>query len=119
MPHEHGENASLYDMLYAAERTLRMIAGQSRRDYDNNEMLRLAVERSIEIIGEAARRLPQSFRDAHPQIAWRAIMATRHILAHDYDEVNNDTVWRILTDHIQPLISQLKLLIPPPPPMDP
>lgn len=118
MPREHGEGASLYDMLHAAERTLRLVAGYSRQDYDRNEMLRLAVERSIEIIGEAARRLPPSFRDTHPQIAWRAIMATRHILAHDYDEVNNDTVWRILTDHIPLLIEQLEPLIPPPPPIE-
>jgi uncharacterized protein with HEPN domain len=44
-------------------------------------------------------------------------MATRHILAHDYDEVDNDIVWRIVTDHIPPLIVQLKPLIPPQPPI--
>ena len=115
MPREYGEAATLYDMLHAAARTLRLIAGQSRSDYEQNEVLRLAVERSIEIVGEAARRLPQSFRDTHPHIPWRAIMATRHILAHDYDDVNNDTVWRIVTDHLPPLIEQLKPLIPPEP----
>ncbi|HEX8324567.1 MAG TPA: HepT-like ribonuclease domain-containing protein, partial [Tepidisphaeraceae bacterium] len=88
---------------------------QSRTDYEQNEMLRLAVERCIEIIGEAARRVPPAFRDANPQIAWRPIMATRHILAHDYDAVNNDTVWRIVIDHLPPLIEQLRPLIPPEP----
>lgn len=118
MPREHGEAASLYDMLHAAERTVRLTAGRSRQDYLRDELLRLAVERSIEIIGEAARRVPQSFRDAHPHIAWRAIMATRHILAHDYDTVNDDTVWRIVTDHIPRLVEQLKPLIPPEPPIE-
>jgi uncharacterized protein with HEPN domain len=42
-------------------------------------------------------------------------MATRHILAHDYDEVDNDIVWRILTDHLPPLIIQLRQLLPSPP----
>jgi uncharacterized protein with HEPN domain len=74
------------------------------------------VERNIEIIGEAARRLSDDFRNQHPEIPWRVIMATRHILAHDYDAVDNDIVWRILTDHLPPLIKQLHALLPPPPP---
>jgi len=113
MPREHDPAAALYDMLHAAERTLRITAGKSCEDYERDETLRLAVERSIEIIGEAARRVPKAFQEAHPQIAWRAIMSTRHILAHDYDEVDNDTVWRIVTDHLPPLIEQLRPLIPP------
>jgi uncharacterized protein with HEPN domain len=46
-------------------------------------------------------------------------MATRHILAHDYDEVNHDIVWRILQDHLPPLIQQLDAIlatVPPPSP---
>ena len=113
MPPERAAAASLYDMLVAAERTLRLIAGKSREDYEQDEMLRLAIERSLEIIGEAARRLPSDFRDAHSHIAWRPIMATRHILAHDYDVVNNDTVWRIVQQHVPPLIEQLRPLLPP------
>jgi uncharacterized protein with HEPN domain len=42
------------------------------------------------------------------KIAWRPIMATRNILIHEYDDVDNDIVWRIVTDHIPPLIAQLK-----------
>ena len=42
-------------------------------------------------------------------------MATRHILAHEYDEIDNDIVWRIIIDHIPPLIPQLQGLIPTPP----
>jgi uncharacterized protein with HEPN domain len=79
-------------------------------------LLRHAVERNIEIIGEAARRVSPRFRDAHPEIPWRPIMATRHILAHEYDEVDNTIVWRIATQHIPPLLTHLKNLIPPPPP---
>ncbi|MBC8106016.1 MAG: DUF86 domain-containing protein [Anaerolineae bacterium] len=94
---------------------LRYVAGKTRDDYEREEILRHAVERNIEIIGESARRLTDSFREQHPEIAWRAIMATRHILAHEYDEIDNDIVWRIVTDHIPPLIPQLRGLIPAPP----
>jgi uncharacterized protein with HEPN domain len=117
MPHERSDDAALFDMFQAAEGVLRHVTGKTRDDYEREEILRDAVERKIEIIGEAARRLKKTFRDQHPQVPWRIIMATRHILAHDYDEVDNDIVWRIVNDHIPPLIEQLKPLIPPQPPM--
>ncbi|MGB7159142.1 MAG: HepT-like ribonuclease domain-containing protein [Tepidisphaeraceae bacterium] len=106
-------------MLGAAEAALEHVAGKSRDDYEKQKLLRHAVERNIEIIGEAARRLPAEFREQHPEIRWRVIMATRHILAHDYDAVDNDIVWRILTDHLPPLITQLRVLLPPAPPPPP
>jgi uncharacterized protein with HEPN domain len=118
MPHERSDDAAVFDMLQAAQGVLRHTKGKARDDYEREELLRDAVERKIEIIGEAARRLTKAFRDQHPQMPWRVIMATRHILAHDYDEVDNDIVRRIVTDHIPALIEQLKPLIPPQPPIE-
>src|SRR4051812_29616507 len=93
MPPEPGDPAALHDMLKAGETVVRYVAGKTREEFESDEMLRDAVERKIEIIGEAARRLSQSLQDSNPQIPWRKIVATRHVLAHDYDEVNNDVVW--------------------------
>lgn len=69
------------------------------------------VARRIEIIGEAARGVSDAFRSAHSEIAWRPITATRHILAHDYADVNQDIIWRIIQDHIPPLIAQLESIL--------
>jgi len=88
MPPERSAAAALSDMLQAAERVLRFLTDKTRPDYEREELLRHAVERNLEIIGEAARRLSPSYGDAHPEIPWRPIMATRHILAHEYDEVD-------------------------------
>lgn len=110
--------ALLHDMLKAARRVRTYTAGRSRPDLDTDSMLADAVARRIEIIGEAARGVSDAFRSAHPEVPWRPIMATRHILAHDYDEVNHDIVWRIVQDHVPPLIAQLESLladVPPPP----
>jgi uncharacterized protein with HEPN domain len=117
MPRDRSDDAALFDMLQAAQGVLRHATGKTRDDYEREELLRDAVERKIEIVGEAARRLSKGFREQHPQVPWRVIMATCHILAHDYDEVDNDIVWRIVTDHIPPLIEQLTPLIPPQPPV--
>jgi len=79
-------------------------------------MLQDAVERRVEIIGEAARRLSDGFREKHPEIPWRPIIATRHILSHEYDVINDETIWRVATIHVPALVDLLKPLIPPIPP---
>ena len=75
MARERSDSAALFDMLQAAEAILRHIAGRSRDDYEREELLRHAVERNIEIIGEAARRLSAEFRERHPTFhggpSWR------------------------------------------------
>lgn len=115
MPLESSDAAAIFDMLQAAQGVLRHTLGKNFDDYEREEMLRDAVERKIEIIGEAARRLSKEFQDRHSHIPWRIIKATRHILAHEYDEIDDQIVWRIVTVHIPDLIDQLKPLIPPPP----
>jgi uncharacterized protein with HEPN domain len=104
--------ALLYDMPVSAQRALTYARGRLRANLDTDHMLADAIERRIEIVGEAARGISNAFRDAHAEIRWRAIMATRHILAHDYDEVNHDIIWRIITDHLPLLIKQLEALMP-------
>jgi uncharacterized protein with HEPN domain len=112
MPRDKGDAAFIYDVLKAAADIERFIAGKSQADFEADEMLGSAVERKIEIIGEAARGLSDRFRDAHPEIPWKKIIATRNIVAHDYDSVNRVTVWRIATTHIPDLVRLLSPLLP-------
>jgi uncharacterized protein with HEPN domain len=109
-PDEH-DASLLLDMLESARRALSYAHGRSRQDLDRDSMLSDAIQRRIEIIGEAARGVSAEFQQAHPEIQWRPIMATRHILAHDYDAVNLDIVWRICEEHLPPLIAQLTPLL--------
>jgi uncharacterized protein with HEPN domain len=76
---------------------------------------RLATERRIKIIGEAARRVSEDFRNTHPDIPWRPIIAQRNILTHEYGEVIEEKIWRVATRHIHALIEQLEPLVPDPP----
>jgi uncharacterized protein with HEPN domain len=78
-------------------------------------MLRRAVERSIEIIGEAARGISKDFKAKHPQIQWQAIMGQRHVLAHEYSEIDDVRIWRVATTHIPTLIHLLEPLVGSPP----
>ena len=68
-----------------------------------DETLKRAFVRSIEIIGEAVKRLPDEFRSEQSAIDWRAIAGTRDKLIHDYFGIDYDIVWDIVTNEIPEL----------------
>ena len=74
-------------------------------------MLRGAVERHLEIIGEAANRVSLDFQANHPEIPWRRIIAQRHVIAHEYGEIKHELIWKVATVNIPELIAQLETLI--------
>ncbi len=115
MPPDKDDRAYLWDMLTAAKAVVGFVQGRTLDDYVADLMLRSAVERQIEIIGEAARRVSKEFQDAHPAILWRPIQAQRHVLAHDYGEIKHDRLWRVAVEHVPALIALLEPLVPAPP----
>jgi len=115
MPPERSDPAFLWDMLDAGRTIVNMTASVTFEQYLADRKLQLAVERAIEIIGEAARRVSESFKAAHPEIPWPPIIAQRHILAHEYGEIQQDRIWRVAKTHVPALITQLEPLVPGPP----
>ncbi len=114
MPRDHNDPsrdaAWLIDMLDAARAVSTFVAGRTFEQYDADLYFRSAVERQIEIIGEAARGLSDEFKSAHPEIPWRAIMAQRHRLAHEYGEIDNRLIWTVATVHIPALVVQIETI---------
>ncbi len=106
------DKAYLWDMLDAAGAVEDFVYGKTYEDYLSNRMLRGAVERNIEIIGEAARRVSEETRQAHPEIPWRAIVGQRNVLAHQYDEVLHEAIWGIAMRRMPELISALRAILP-------
>ena len=105
----------LWDMLDAARTVRDFTTGLGLDEYRADRKLQLAVERAIEIIGEAARLVSASFKEQHPEIPWQPIIAQRHVLAHDYGEISHDRIWLVATRRIPDLMNQLEPLLPPPP----
>ena len=70
-----------------------------------------ATLRNLELIGEAARRVPDDIRSAHPEIPWRMIIATRNRLIHAYLGIDDDTIWSIIQDDLPALVIGLKKII--------
>lgn len=104
----------LWDMLDAARAVRRFVASLEQEDYLRDEVVQAAVERKIEIIGEAARKVSGPFQHAHPEVPWVKIAAQRHVLAHDYGDIQHDRIWQVATVHLPVLISQLEQLLPSP-----
>lgn len=72
--------------------------GYSRAEFEADLKTVHAVTRCIEIIGEAANRLPEELRAKAPNVPWRRIIATRNVLAHAYGEVSLDVLYGLVGD---------------------
>ena len=109
---EERDSAYLWDMLDAAKTVQEFVAGSKFHQYERDRKLQLAVERAVEIIGEAARNISKIFQETHPEIPWRGIIGQRHLLAHEYGEVKQERMWLVATERIPELIKLLKPLVP-------
>jgi len=65
----------------------------------------------MEIIGEAARAIPQDFKELHPEIPWRQIVAMRNIIAHIYFDINADRIWAVVVDDLPVLKTQVDAVL--------
>ncbi|MFQ5660980.1 MAG: DUF86 domain-containing protein [Gammaproteobacteria bacterium] len=113
MPLEDRDAAYLWDMLQAAKEVEGMMEDYDLAGFLNNRMLQRAVERSIEIIGEAARRVSSNGQQATSEIPWREIIGQRNILAHEYGQIDHELLYKTVVDDIPELIRYLGKALPP------
>ena len=97
-------------MLDAARSVARFIAGRQREDLDADEMLRFALVRAIQIIGEAADKVSAHSRPLVPDFPWREAVAMCHRLVHAYFDVNLDVLWKTATESVPAVKTQLEAL---------
>lgn len=79
----------------------------SKVEFLSNPTLQRAVVRSLEVIGEAVKKLPPDFRDQHPGVAWRQIAAMRDRLIHGYFSVDYEIVWDAVERYVPGLRSSV------------
>ena len=106
------DEALLLDILIAARRAVRFLESMTWEAFEQSELHQNAVMRPLEIIGEAARRVSQDTREAHPDIPWDQMVGMRNRLIHEYFRVNLTTVWETVQDDLPPLIAQIEPLVP-------
>ncbi|MDX1523004.1 MAG: DUF86 domain-containing protein [Anaerolineae bacterium] len=99
---------ALRQMLAYAQEAVDLCQGKERSDLDKDRLLELALVRLMEIIGEAANRVPSTEQAAHPEIPWAQIVGLRNRLIHGYDAVDLNIVWQIIQQDLPPLIVTLR-----------
>jgi uncharacterized protein with HEPN domain len=95
------------DMVAFAEKVLSYTAGMDQSAFVANGLVFDATVRNLELIGEAATHVPAAVRQAHPQVPWRMIIATRNRLIHAYLGIDNDTLWSIVATDVPVLLPML------------
>lgn len=98
-------------MIDAAHEAIGFAAGRRREDLDRDRMLVLCLVKSVEIMGEAAAKVSDSFRRQHPALPWREMVAMRNRLIHGYFDINLDIVWQTVTVELPPLVTKLDGLL--------
>jgi uncharacterized protein with HEPN domain len=94
-------------MLDHAQEAVALVKGRSRSDLDSDRLLALALVRLLEIIGEAAGRVPAEEQLRRPGVPWPSIVGLRNRLVHGYDDIDHDVVWQILTTDLPLLVVEL------------
>jgi uncharacterized protein with HEPN domain len=106
-------NVHLYldDISQACQDIIEFTKGMdSAKDFESDRRTMLAVIRSLEVIGEAARQTPKAFRDKHASIPWREMTNFRNVIAHEYFGLDFDIVWDVIKNRIPSLNEQIKLV---------
>jgi uncharacterized protein with HEPN domain len=98
-------------MLDHAREAVEMVRGRSRADLDADRQFNLSMVRLMEVVGEAATRVPEEFRSRYPEVPWRQAAGMRNRLIHGYDAVDFDILWAIVQQDLPPLIAQLQAII--------
>ncbi|MEK7400069.1 MAG: DUF86 domain-containing protein [Candidatus Poribacteria bacterium] len=97
----------LDDIINAIKDVEDFTKGMTYEDFRSDRKTLLAVFKCIEDIGEAAKRIPRSFRSKHNNIPWKEMAGMRDKLTHEYDRIDSVIVWRT----IQQNLPQLKIML--------
>lgn len=108
---QHNTSGSLRHMLDHALEAVAMTRGKTRADLDKDRQLNLALVRLLEIIGEAASRIPKEDQARHADISWPEIVSLRNRLIHGYDAVDFDILWQIVNQDLPGLIESLRKVL--------
>ncbi len=100
---ERSPSVLLSDMLDSVKTIFEFTEGISYDRFLADRKTRDAVIRNLQVLGEAANRVPKETRELYPEIEWMRIIRSRHIVVHDYAGIDYEIVWRIIEVHLSPL----------------
>lgn len=101
----------LEHMLIAIDNVQKFLDGKNLDDLLNDKILFYAVVKNIEIVGEAANNLTKELMEQHPEVNWKDVIGMRHVLVHDYYNINARTAWQTAQDNLPSLKKQIEKIL--------
>lgn len=98
-------------MLDATRKVSEYTEGLDAESFWADSMVQDAVLRNLEIIGEAAKRVPDAIRDQASEISWREVCGFRDVIVHDYDAIDLEVVWDVIANEVPGLLESLEILM--------
>ena len=109
---QRDDAAYLLDILIAAKKAISYLDGLSWEEFEASELHQDAAMRALEIIGEAANRVSEATREAHPEIPWLQVIGMRNRLVYEYFRINLAAVWDTVKRDLYELIKKIEPLVP-------
>lgn len=107
MREEVRDKDRLEHILEAIDRILDFTNGKTRKEITSDSMRFFGIVKNIEIVGEAAYKLTKAFRTKYNETPWNDITRMRHVLIHDYFQIDEDSVFYVIEDDLAPLRQQV------------
>jgi len=101
----------LFHMVEAIDNIFEFIEGKTFETYESDKILRFAIIKNLEIVGEAAYLLTKDFKTKHDLVEWNDLIGMRHILVHGYYQIKNHIVWETIVSELKPLRSKIVMLL--------
>lgn len=101
----------LHEMIESADLIEATLKTVSYETFKQDRILQLAMERSFEIIGEAARAIPKNIQEKHAEVEWAEIIGMRHKIVHDYLDVDLEILWGLYQNNFFNLREKLKAIL--------
>jgi uncharacterized protein with HEPN domain len=111
MPHDDTDVAHFWDMLSVAREALSYVVHVPAEAFLRDRMRQRALERTIEVLGEAAGRVSETGRQNLPGIDWRRIIGQRVVLAHRYSKVDHALLYQTTLEKVPALVASLEDLL--------
>jgi uncharacterized protein with HEPN domain len=99
------------DIVVNSKRALAFVDGMTREDLESDLRTSYAVIKALEIVGEAAKRIPDHVRASAPQVPWRDMAGMRDKLIHAYDTVDLDVVWLAVSEELPALMPDFERIL--------
>ena len=108
---QHDVRLRLRHMYDHAKEAVELLAKKQKEDLAQDRLLELALVRLVEIVGEAANRIPADCQVQYPSIPWREIVGMRNRLAHGYDAIDLKVLWDTVKDDLPGLLKELERIL--------